>query len=1169
MHRTHHPFTSARVAVGTTEAQSTLLFESWLASRCQVAADAGTPIDKARAVRTSADSVTMWLASATTSFAAADRSDPDVAAALALGFDLIRRDAIGETTRADLEEAVFVVDMHHAPGGVGRKNLGVVLHVGSTFFVYLLSSARARNLRAVHEDRRGNAATEVLSMVVRAMASWASRHPVGYRLHLFAREHDRIVRDEQHGASLKSTLKTCRVIAHTPHETDLTKPAEAQHFTFGSMISSGAADASIRGMNRAEIVIQANGGYYEDIRQAPFTHGGTVLVEEDRRSQVEVRSYDKHRLAVVGDVEAARGQLRRLVDRILEPASEARSDQAVTDWEAVGDLMADMGMRSRRPEDLRKGLLLRDLPTRSRVASAQSLFSRRWISGWREGSFEKLVPIKIEMELDLSDLDVDAVVTPDGKAAYRCRIKMPVPEGGWGVTEDEWARVLERRYPTTERPRVYTGNVLPLAGLPEWGVEAEEAQYDLESRTARYVLRSRPLSEATVAGQGRSWEDSSVTKVASIRPQELHADVARAMREALLALETTSLPVVVTARRAAATAQTPAQVQDRRRSELQKQLEEAQTQRNGAVDVRNRALGQHSGQPTLHTAEELEEAEEGVVRARNAVRSVTEQLAALDHEHPSRIATEDEDTAVGVPTGTAEFVAAALEKCEAGAPPWLRDACLELLSDVRVSRVCLPGVRPKLSWSATLTLMTQDADGRVEPVGIPISGSVAGRRNAGGGRPVDYGPEAWAWSFFYGGSTFIEIGKSGEIDGSGRKNTYLYKGLSEWLSNACTGVVPHDQLRAAALDCPIPATRRIFWSMGTGDHAALAGIDEGFVDHIRTVYSRAHSRRRWSWCSDTHQLARLVARELCLSGGVAPRLQIAAALGVAPAKLNSLVKENGKPTKGAGAKNPAPAALSPFLKSWKRGEPWTLEEEKTISLRPCPHRDCPQRLRGGSPFASHVVLVPETEAGFGVLCPHCLRLPVGSLSHVRFPADYLRPWSGRFGYGSHAGAREHAGSHIDPMFDDAGPASALPETGARPRPEVRVNRPGNYLAKHLRSEPLGGARVLLLDLPAGAREELEAEVTRLGGRLATKVTRSLPYVVAANRGLVVDRALRAQEFGAQVMGVGEFRRLLLRLERDAAGGPGTRVVSAGDGRAPVHAHTLADPTGSTRASRAQ
>jgi hypothetical protein len=1114
-------------------------FRAWVARRCMAAPE---PVINVRPMRTSSGNVTKWEASAITTFAGPDRQDPDVAEAIRLGYDVVRRDAIGETKRMELGDQIFVLRMCHAPGGgTQKRQIGIALHVGRTIFIYLLASARANNLDGITEDRRGNAATEIIAMTVRGVATVGLRRDKSHRTHVRAREHARIIRDEKHGADLKATFQKYRVIAHTPHMTDLSRPGDAQAFSFGSMMSAAQAEAAVQGMSRADVVIQANGGYNGGIRLIPFTHGALVRHEVDIATGTVVVTSDRHRLAPVEGIAKARGDLRRLADKILEDRWGGTRAKPATDWVAVGNLMADMGMHSRKPAHLKNGRVvpLSTLSAKARGRAARRLFSPRWVSGWRNGYFEKLVVPKAAMELDLSNLaHVTEELTDDGRIAYRCRILMPVPEGGWGVTPEEWDEVLARRNPLADRDRVYTGDVLPFAGMPEWD-DASDAnpatlQFDLATTTSGYLVRSRPITEAThFDGTHRGWEDCTITRAGTARGSELHQNVGATIADTLLSLELATAPIPLTPVRPLTPCVDPVDPVDRetRRAELTAALEDAEDTREGAVDERNKAKGKHRREKTPKTAKALAYAESDLVRATEAVEKAEEVLEAFDAEpdQPQNPASGPAQAAeaieVGVETAKPEYIAAALEKCTGSAPGWLQEAVRQLLTNFQMKPFQEPGSPRMLRWTATLNLHVVDSDGNRERASIPLAGTVRDYAKARNGNALSHGPEAWAWAFFYRGEDFATIGATAGIDGSGKKNSYLYKGLGEWLTLGDPVPVPNTHMRTAALDCPIPETRRVLWSAVTGDTSALTGIGAGFIQHIRDTYSSTQLNPRWAWCKDTHTLARAAATIMLQRGGSANIYELAHALNVPHTKLLNLALVNGKPIKGTTATNPAATAVSPFTKNWSRGGGCRPAEDRELSLRPCPHADCPERLRGGAPFASHVLVVPETEGGHGVLCPDCRRLPVPSMAHVRFPANYLRPWRGRYGYGSHAGARDHKFSHIDPALTDPGPSAALPDTGTQSRPETMVSKPGNYAAKRLQNEPMAGQRLLPHGLTEKDHSAVAAEVERLGGRVAAKVTKTLSYIVVADRRAAntSEIAARAASLGAKVLTLAQFK----------------------------------------------
>jgi len=1022
----------------------------------------------------------MWQASATTTFATIDRQDPDVDGAIKLGFDVVRRDAIGESRRAELGADVFVVREHHAPGGQTSRRIGVLLRVGRTFFLYLLTSARAGNLWAATTDREGNAATEIISTVIRVMTDFGRSRDVSYRPHLFAREHERIVRDERHGADLKQTLVACRTFAHIPNTMDLARRQDSQMFTFGSMLAANNAAAVITGMNRAEVVIQANGGFYEDIKLAPFTHGAAVEHERDARTGAVVTTTDKHRLAVVEDVDAAKRRLRQLVDCILQSAKSRDSGRC--DWHAVGALMAELGLLSRLPANRKKGLLVRDTDPAGWASAAHSLFQSRWIDGWKTGSFTKDVRLKIELELD--GLDLAPVKTVDGKSFVPCQIDMPLPEGGWGVTDEEWDRVLALRYPADRKPRVHTGEVLPFAGLPAW--QSDRGLFKVVSRSARYNLHVGPERAGGLAWD--KWRRTS-DHIATIRPEEWHQDVARAAEAALRGIADQVLPLWVDHSTGGGLTSTGSAVDPL--AALNKRLEAAESRADAALDTYNERRAEAKASPSSDS-DHVTRAHRALERAEALVRELNAEMRTVELEPAAPEPVESEALAE---TATVEFVIAALSLCVGQAPGWLQRACSILLRDVRIEPAAdaSHAGRRQLSWTCTLVVPVRTADGFERQVGLPLVGTIFDRANRTGstdGTPAP-GPESWAWHYFYNGAAMADIAAaSGGIDGSGRKNSYLYKGLAGWAA----GAVGDTTLINALLDCPVPETRRVIWWMVTGDESSVRGIDEGFVRHIAKTYGAPSRLQTWGWCHDAHDLARSVSDYLVHAGGDATLLELSTELGVSYERLLALTRVNGKGRSGE-VKVRARLAVAPFERNWARCTRWIAAEDKRLSLRECPHPDCPERLRGRRPFASHVLATPETITGQGVLCPSCRRLPMLELGDVRFPAAYLRPWSGRYGTRTKPRQRQLIGTHLDPSRPDPGPGVGLPDTGARPRVETRVNVPGNYVPKAVRATQLGGRRVLVVGVDDMTGARLHNLIEASGGAVATKLNATVACVV--------------------------------------------------------------------------
>lgn len=1099
-------------------------FRRWLRARAALAVEEGLPIDQIRCIRTSSSNVEQWRQSATTSFAALEREkDPDVILAQSYGMDLVRRDAAGKAKRAELAEAVFELQMCHAPGGVGRKSIGVVLHVGRTLFLYLLTSARADNLEAETDDRRGNAATEILSETVRQAFEVGRMHNPAFRPKVFAREHERIVRDERHGTALKETFIACRVLAYLPGEIDMRDATAASHFSFGTLLSATAVERLVVGMNRAEVVMQADGGYYSWAEQAPFTHEQERTQEIDLRTGASFVSVNKHRLAVVTDVEAARATLRAIVDVLLQDRVDHRGiRKALPDWSKAAGLPVVLTLPSRMPYDLKRNIALGQKSLTARVKSLRSLFCRRWIEGWRTGWITVDVPVKAELDLDLGS---DVVIVTKGKRQYyRCRVAMPMPEGGWGISEDEWDELLRRRYPGKDRTP--TTDCHPLSGIG-WDDTDADREHRLMTRS-RYVVQSRPLSGTeTDRGERIGWEDGPKPRHdATITSHVLHESVAAAGREALQGLDAPLAPLVL--RHAATVAATERSTfSAAARRTLAQALEVAQETEDVATSDQQEARAKLRKAERTGDPAEAEEArrkltvvDRALARAEEKVREAQRTLNDYDAQSPVSPAPAAEE-ALDVLTATPEFVVAALEKCPGVGPLWLHSTCSTLFIDWRFRVIAEAGSRDRVAWNCVMVLEREDSD---DTVLLPLSDVVDSSSNLNGSAAATT-VEDWAWRFFYRGESFAAVGAAAGIDGSGKKNSWLYKSLGDWLKPA----VPDLTLRNAALHCPIPTVRRILWAMVSGDVAALAGMDSGFIAHIEAVYGAPAWLPKWSWCRDTHTDGRRVAAALLATGdGRLAMHDLLREVRISRDALLATARENGKTTTGGHDRVTPARAVAYFGKNFHRGAPTMHPDKKQLFLRPCPHDDCPARLAGGQGFASVVVNVPETEQWHGVLCPTCLRAPVDSMRDVRFPPDYARPWAGRYGVRSTASEARHqqAWTFVDPTFSDPGSGPDLPDTGATPRPAPPSARatPADRGAT-LRDTPLGGRRVLALTLTEAQQQVVAERLRELGGTPGARVKASLAaLVVSTPAAAAAERAAQAAALGVPVLTVDQFLR---------------------------------------------
>lgn len=1059
--------------------------ESWLRLRSADALSRGEVLRRARLIRTSGKDREAWKASAETSFASIDKTLPDVAQALALGFDLIRNDAIGVTTREELGDSVFVLRRGHAPGGKGEAQIGLILHIGETLFLYLLTSARANDIKGATADRDSNTFTEVLSTVVRHITEAGRSAEPTFRPEVHAREHGRFVRSEKHGAALKATFIHCKALVFKPHEVDLTDPAAQQAFSFGSLMEDSAVNSLIKGMNRPEVIMQVDGAWYETHKQIPFTHQQVRTIETDSRTGRTIETTQKHRLSVADDLDLAKKILRALVDETLK---DKAGTKGVTDWEAVGAVAASFGLPCRKPEDNKRGVLLSDLPPASQKRAARSLLKKNYIHGWRQGFYFKDVKIKTELELELDGVEI--VTTAEGDY-YRCKIDFPLPDEGWGITDEEWDLVLKRRYPQTEeqkaaRRAATTGERLPFAGVIGWDDTATGTQWKLQTKKT-YGLHSRPLDEAYVRGLPVGWERTTMgPSHATLRPALLHTSVGKAMEAALLALDSpaqaTSMPVY----RAASAIESTADRAQKQIQEAGEDLTDAEDQLAGAEDENARAAGRVRRDPSETNSRDAKRALAALERAKSRVADA-ERLLAKAEKLTAKQTVKASASEHEVESATAEFTAVALQKCVESAPPWLNQACGYFLTDWTMTPVSVPGRRPSVDWSCNLVLADPETGTEVL---VPLSGNVANTAHDGTTRGRKKA-EAMAWAFLYDGQEVADIAEAAGLTRSSAKNSYAYGEIRRVMS----AVVADSQLLAAAMEHFSPAARRVLWATVSDQHEALRGIDVGFADHIKTTYIGVAAVNSWSLCRGSFVNPRTVAGLLRAAGGSMALPDLIEASGLSAEDIMMLTR--------GGSNSPGSSAtktIAYFTKNFSRGGTPMPMADRVISLRECPHKDCPDRMRGNAAWCTIILRLPETEAGFGVLCPTCRRCPVKTMSKVRFPADYLRPWSGRFGRGSHAaGRKSDVRVFLQPGLPDPGPAAPLPDVGCLPREDTtirerspRAKRPD----KAQKSRPLRGRRVYLDPrIVDDAHRDLAEYIHTNGGDVAIRLTKSvLVYV---------------------------------------------------------------------------
>jgi len=227
--------------------------------------------------------------------------------------------------------------------------------------------------------------------------------------------------------------------------------------------------------------------------------------------------------------------------------------------------------------------------------------------------------------------------------------------------------------------------------------------------------------------------------------------------------------------------------------------------------------------------------------------------------------------------------------------------------------------------------------------------NTSNRRESGAEAPA----LVMAWA---NGATFDEL-----ADKTGRTSFWARRTLADWFTAHRV-----DTMVTALLDCPILVTRRAVVATvapelqrmpsRTSDGTKLTAAT---ISLLVSSYVDDRGGAWKAWTGMGHASDRRLFAVLRAAGGEADVAAIEAAAGADPVWL-------AKPF----GNRPALATTPRFGRR---------------RLRPCPHPDCP------NPWASHVLYVPET-AGYGCLCPACLRLPDLRCADARLPAEYATKW---------------------------------------------------------------------------------------------------------------------------------------------------------------------------------
>ena len=276
----------------------------------------------------------------------------------------------------------------------------------------------------------------------------------------------------------------------------------------------------------------------------------------------------------------------------------------------------------------------------------------------------------------------------------------------------------------------------------------------------------------------------------------------------------------------------------------------------------------------------------------------------------------------------------------------------------------------------------------------------------------------YAKCFFMDGASLDEIASNrGHVPHGGSRGS-VYRDLRDWL--LAHGVPTHDLARAA-LDIPLPGTRRALYRALTNDATSPLDTFETFIGDIYRngiPHPGVGQPRQTSWgvlwCAAPMLAERRIYDVLKNQKVPGARMSAAAAADAAdipyttcgPSRavgrgLSLLDMTNGGRRRRADGDTTAVLPL--FLtKDWAKRDTRPAHK-KHVGLRGCEHGRC----RG------HLLPVPVPEVPGMLLCDTCRRVPGNDI--VVFPRGYLLPWSGgrrrRTGAGTYIGTVLQADDH--------------------------------------------------------------------------------------------------------------------------------------------------------------
>jgi hypothetical protein len=969
------------------------------------------------------------------------QSDPDVAAVRQLDIgDLLSGAVVGMPS--------FRIEKQHlSGGGRSRAFVGTAVVVGSTLFLFVLSSAAEDNLTSDHEDQDGNAFTTALQTVVRRLSFKAWLHDESSRLWVHFPKVSRLARDERHAVNLLGTLQWAMVILQIEHHTydDLRSSQAGIVLGIFTSMAVQELEAIVDRLAGPKFALLSSGQWLGNEAPPIGYEFAEETIGDGRQTWVET---DKHRLRPKRDAAVV---MIQLVDEVLRSAGDdlergragiCRNPKAIPDWKQVTRFAGEkLGVQSRDWTHIERGGLAIHELKRGGAPSLRKYLEPRWVEGWRTGRtpFDLTVPrvIASQFKVELGEHQ-EWVTRQDGTVAVRSWIEMPLPDlhcedrdrcdldehhdaagqhldHGFGIPDWKWDRLQELLIRTARRGGMHIhgrghgpkARRHPLASVIEF--DRGNMQFKLHASRSKkhqhvYQLYIRPAAP----DPARAWtKGADELCLASMVAAGVNSRLGHDLEDVLRNLDRRILPLT-----AAPTAEAEEGTATTERARQQVETVEAARRTAAAHEkVARRAhlnakaaldLLEEAGADLADLSEaraDLAEAKEQFAEASAALQAAENAVARAHGQ--LRAAEQGEDQTRELRTSRADLtqhavVAKALQKADGAVDPVLNTTLLELIDTARSRCDTYSDDHTRVTFTVVWQFVEADTS---EEFSVERTFDVERLPPNTKGRLKHVDPKqrqhALPRLLLHDGLDRATVGRRFSVKfRPGKTNDQGFKIVRAWLAGNRLQVPA--ALHQSLIDAAPEVRKAIYLTLvedeaGLVSHLASIGGDAAYGERLRERWTgpAIATRASWpaTWAAASHHEDRTVVEALLARGGCATIGDLAADTQLTldqVARTAHLV-----PRSHRHLSSPQFAQPPIVIKGEWRSRTIAPLAQRKLWLQPCPH-DC-------TGYVTHPIWTPETDPPLhskhqaAALCGTCRRTP---WSTAVYPHIYLTNWSG-------------------------------------------------------------------------------------------------------------------------------------------------------------------------------